>query len=31
MGVNARAFDPHDIGNPRIRPFDGATTWRYID
>jgi hypothetical protein len=31
MGVNARAFDPHDIGNPRIRLFDGATTWRYID
>ena len=24
-------FSPEDIGNVRIRRFDGANTWKYID
>lgn len=31
MAVNIRNFDPQDIGPVRIRLFDGANTWRYID
>jgi hypothetical protein len=31
MGVNARMFDPQDMGAARIRLFDGADTWRFID
>jgi len=31
MGVNARMFDPEQIGPVRIRRFDGASTWRYLD
>jgi hypothetical protein len=30
MGVNARIFEPEDLGTPRIRRFDGATTWRFV-
>jgi len=31
MGVNIRNFSPEEIGPVRIRLFDGADTWRYID
>lgn len=31
MGVNTRIFDPDALGTPRIRRFDGAVTWRYLD
>ena len=31
MGVNARNFDPRDIESARIRRFDGATTWKFLD
>jgi hypothetical protein len=31
MCVNIRMFAPEDIGNVRIRRFDGANTWKYID
>lgn len=30
-GVNARNFDPAVIAGLRIRHFDGAKTWRYLD
>jgi hypothetical protein len=30
MAVNARIFEPDQLGAPRIRLFDGATTWRYV-
>lgn len=29
-GVNARNFDPEQLGNLRIRLLDGADTWRYL-
>ena len=31
MGVNARNFNPTQLGNVRIRLFDGASTWKYVD
>lgn len=30
-GVNMRNFDPDALGEPRLRRFDGAVTWEYID
>jgi hypothetical protein len=29
-GVNARNFDPAQLGPVRIRLFDGAETWKYL-
>ena len=29
-GVNARNFDPAELGAVRIRLLDGAKTWKYI-
>jgi hypothetical protein len=29
-GVNARNFDPEQLGDVRIRLLDGAKTWKYI-
>jgi len=29
--VNARNFDPSALGSVRIRRFDGADTWKYLD
>jgi hypothetical protein len=31
MGVNVRNFEVRDLGTPRVRRFDGAETWTYID
>jgi hypothetical protein len=31
MGVNARLFTNVDISKVRIRRFDGADTWKYLD
>jgi hypothetical protein len=31
MGVNMRNFDPAAIAGVRVRRFDGATTWRFLD
>lgn len=31
MGLNARLFDHLDWMRVRVRPFDGADTWRYLD
>jgi hypothetical protein len=31
VGVNARNFDPADIGPARIRLLDGAGSWKYLD
>jgi hypothetical protein len=31
MGVNARNFDPVQLGDVRIRRLDGAVTWKYLD
>lgn len=31
MGVNIRNFKPEDVGNFRIRLFDGADTWKFVD
>lgn len=31
MGVNARNFDPADLGAVRIRRLDGAVNERYLD
>ena len=31
MGVNARNFDPRVIAKTRIRRFDGAKTWKFLD
>lgn len=31
VGVNARNFEPKDIGAVRIRLLDGADTWRFLD
>jgi hypothetical protein len=31
MGVNARNFDPEVIAGVRVRRFDGADTWTYLD
>lgn len=29
-GVNARNFDPSELGPVRIRLLDGAKTWKYV-
>jgi hypothetical protein len=31
MGVNARLMDPAVVAAARIRPLDGADTWKYLD
>lgn len=31
MGVNARLLPPEDLAGSRIRRFDGAETWEYLD
>jgi hypothetical protein len=31
MGVNIRNFDPGEFEGLRLRRFDGADTWRYVD
>ena len=31
FGVNMRNFDPAEVGDARLRRFDGADTWSYID
>ena len=31
FGINMRNFDPHEMGDVRLRRFDGADTWAYID
>ena len=31
VGVNMRNFDPTEVGDARLRRFDGADTWAYLD
>jgi hypothetical protein len=31
MAINARSFQDLDWDRVRIRHFDGATTWEYVD
>jgi len=31
FGVNMRNFDPGAIAGIRVRKFDGANTWEYLD
>jgi hypothetical protein len=31
FGINARNFDPSAIDGVRVRKFDGADTWAYVD
>jgi len=31
MSVNIRNFDPKEWDELRIRRFDGADTWKYVD
>jgi hypothetical protein len=31
VGVNARNFDPAVIAKVRVRRFDGAKTWKFLD
>ena len=31
MGINARVVDGLDWEKIRIRPFDGANTWKFLD
>jgi hypothetical protein len=31
VGINARNFEPSDLGAVRIRALDGAGTWKYLD
>jgi hypothetical protein len=31
MAINARIMDDMDWGKIRVRPFDGADTWKYLD
>ena len=31
MGVNFRNFDPSVIESTRVRRFDGAITWKFLD
>ena|SRR5437868_4376456 len=31
QGVNMRNFDPDELGDVRIRRFDGAVSWTYLD
>jgi hypothetical protein len=30
MGVNARNFDPRQLGDVRIRRLDGASSWKFL-
>ena len=30
MGVNARNFDPSELGEVRVRLLDGANTWKFL-
>ena len=31
VAVNARMMEPSDIADVRVRTFDGANTWKYLD
>ncbi len=31
MGVNARMLEPGVLAKARVRRFDGADTWRFLD
>jgi len=31
MAVNARMMPPEVVRAARIRPFDGADTWKFLD
>jgi len=31
IAVNARMMSPSDIAGARLRTFDGARTWKYLD
>ncbi len=31
FGINMRNFHPDDLGDLRLRRFDGADTWTYLD
>lgn len=31
MGVNARLMAPAVLAKARVRPFDGADTWKFLD
>jgi hypothetical protein len=31
MGVNLRNFDPSELEGLRLRRFDGAVSWKYLD
>jgi hypothetical protein len=31
MAVNTRLLDPQDVAGVRLRHFDGADTFRYLD
>ena len=31
IGVNARMFEPEELGPVRIRRLDGASSWKYLD
>lgn len=31
FAVNARMLEPDDIASIKIRTFDGASTWKYLD
>lgn len=31
LAVNARTMEPADIAHVRIRKFDGANTWKFLD
>lgn len=31
IAVNARMMSPRDVADVRIRTFDGADTWKYLD
>ncbi|MGY4830335.1 hypothetical protein ACVNIS_17320 [Sphaerotilaceae bacterium SBD11-9] len=31
MAINARNFEPEQLGDVRIRRFDGAVSWTYLD
>jgi hypothetical protein len=30
MGINARNFDPVELGDVRIRRLDGASSWKFL-
>ena len=31
IGVNTRNFEPSALGEVRVRRFDGAATWKFLD